>query len=179
MGKRSKFERRASDSYETPVSAVKPLLAHLNPGTRFIEPCAGSGKLIKHLTAAGHLLEVSSNLPNDARKMRYDVAPDVVFITNPPYWGWPDYLHPLIENLSNQAPAWLLLPGDWIFNLSSAPLMPRVKTIVAIGRVKWIPNSPYTGKDNCAWILFERPDDKRAIRFVGRRPNGDGASAAG
>ena len=171
MGKRSQFPRRAADVYETPGAAVKPLLSHLEPETPFIEPCAGAGKLVGHLVRAGHVLAGRYDLPNDARFTRYDIPERAIFITNPPFWGLPEALHPLIENLANQAPAWLLLSGDWIFNLSSAPLMPRIRMIVAIGRVKWIEGSKFTSKDNCAWILFDRPDPNRVIRFVGRACN--------
>ena len=38
MGKRSSFERIERDFYPTPVEAVRPLLSHLAPGTRFVEP---------------------------------------------------------------------------------------------------------------------------------------------
>ena len=51
MSKRAgQFERRPNDYYPTPESAVGPLLPHLAPATRFIEPCAGDGALIDHLT---------------------------------------------------------------------------------------------------------------------------------
>ena len=29
------------------------------------------------------------------------------------------------------------------------------RKIVSVGRVKWIPDSKHTGKDNCAWYLFD------------------------
>jgi hypothetical protein len=90
-----------------------------------------------------------------------------VFITNPPFWGQPENLHPLIGNLSDQAATWLLMPGDWLFNKSSAALMPRLRMIVAVGRVKWIAGSPHSGMDNTAWLLFTRPLDRPAV-FVGR-----------
>jgi hypothetical protein len=112
------------------------------------------------------------DFPDDARSHRYDVEPEALFISNPPFWGRPPDLHPLIVNLSDQAPTWLLMPGDWLFNRSSAPLMPRLRRIVAIGRVKWIEGSPFTGKDNCAWMLFDRPADERTeIVFIGRESN--------
>jgi hypothetical protein len=39
---------------------------------------------------------------------------------------------------SDQAPVWLLMASDWLFNLSSVPFMPRLRMVVAIGRLKWI-----------------------------------------
>ena len=54
MGKRSNFERRERDSYDTPYEAVIPLLEHLSESTAFIEPCAGKNELIGHLTQNGH-----------------------------------------------------------------------------------------------------------------------------
>ena len=167
MGKRSAFDRTPRDLYETPAKAVEPLLRRLKPYTWFIEPCDGGGALTRALEAAGHVCVQRRDLPFDARTHDYGVMPDEIFITNPPYWGQPKDLHPLIENLSNQAPTWLLMPTDWLFNKSSAPLTRRLRRIIAVGRVKWVPGSPYTGQDNAAWLLFDR-HAKPAGFFVGR-----------
>jgi hypothetical protein len=150
MGKRSAFERMPRDNYSTPAAAVAPLLPWLPPGTRFIESCAGEGRLIDHLVGAGHILHGAYGWPDDdARTTRYSVSADDTFITNPPYWGRPRDLHPLICNLSDQALTWLLLPLDWAANLGSGELITkRCRLIVPIGRVKWIPGSEFTGKDN-------------------------------
>lgn len=169
MGKRSSFDRNQHDLYDTPFEAVQPLLRWLKPQTRYIEPAFGEGALARSLTACGHRLMEAHDLPTDARIYRYNPAPGVIFITNPPYWGRPNDLHPLIENLSDQAPTWLLMSSDWLFNKSSGPVTRRLRRIVAVGRVKWIPGSRYTGKENVAWLLFDRPA-LRAGFFVGRRP---------
>jgi hypothetical protein len=169
MGRRSEFARVEKDAYETPAEAVDSLLRRLRPATRFIEPCVGGGVLAGHLKRAGHVLVAAFGLPTDARSTRYDVDPgDTVFITNPPYHGRPRDLHPLIENLSDQALAWLLLPHDWLCNVSSAPLMPRLRSVAAIGRVRWIEGSPHAGKDNYDWMAFGRPREDSKTRFVGR-----------
>jgi hypothetical protein len=171
MGKRSHFPRRPKDSYDTPSQAVAPLLHWLSPSVSFVEPCAGDGFLAGHLKRAGHICIGAFDLPDDARSKTYDVPAGAVFITNPPYWGCSADLNPLIVNLSNQAPAWLLLPGDWPYNVSSAVLLrERARLIVAVGRVKWIPGSEFTAMDNCAWILFERLGAWATTRFVGRLP---------
>jgi hypothetical protein len=39
--------------------------------------------------------------------------------------------------------------------------------IVSVGRVKWIEGSKNTGKDNCAWYLFDLKN-KTATEFFGR-----------
>ena len=39
--------------------------------------------------------------------------------------------------------------------------------IVSVGRVKWIAGSKFTGKDNAAWYLFDRPKNVPA-EFYGR-----------
>jgi hypothetical protein len=169
MGKRSDFKRIARDSYDTPISAVAPLLPWLTPQTRYIEPCAGAGRLIEHLSLAGHVLISAHDLPDDARSNHYNVPAGAVFVTNPPFWGRSHDLHPIVVNLSDQAPTWLLMPADWLHNVSSAPLMPRLRMIVSIGRVRWIPDSEFTGKDNCIWALFGPPSSRAATRFIGRQ----------
>jgi hypothetical protein len=168
MGKRSLFPRIPQDAYPTPAEAVAPLLGHLAARTRYIEPCAGEGRLIEHLERAGHVLVGAYDLPDDARVKRYEVSGADAFITNPPWRR--DVLHSIIVNLSDQLPTWLLLDAAWIHTQQSAPYLARLRKIVSVGRVKWIKDSPFTGKDDCAWLLFDRPqpDERAAIHFIGR-----------
>jgi hypothetical protein len=166
VSKRSSFARIPRDLYNTPAKAVEPLLRILEPKTLFVEPCYGVGALRQALAAQGHLFCGGFDLPIDAREHDYGMKSPEFFITNPPYWGKPNDLHPLIENLSNQAPTWLLMSADWLFNQSSGPLTKRLRRIVAVGRVKWIPDSPYVGKDNAAWLLFEHQANQHF--FVGQ-----------
>ena len=93
---------------------------------------------------------------------------EFVIVTNPPWRR--DVLHPIIVNLSDQAPTWLLIDSDWPHTRQSTPFLPRLQAIVSVGRVRWIPDSPYDGKDNAAWMLFgrPRPDRNTQIIFVGR-----------
>jgi hypothetical protein len=119
------------------------------------------------LIRAGHVLVDRFDLPDDARSARYSVPAGAIFCTNPPFWGQPADLHPLIVNLSDQAATWLLMSADWLHNLSSAPLTPRLRMVVSIGRIKWIADSPFTGKDNAIWCLFDRPAGVPTI-FIGR-----------
>lgn len=109
------------------------------------------------------------DLPDDARTAHYPEATlGVVVITNP-RWNRP-ILHPIIVNFSDQAETWLLLDADWSHTRQSTPFLPRLQAIVSVGRVRWIPDSAYDGKDNCAWHLFGRPrPDRHAVaQFVGR-----------
>ena len=86
-------------------------------------------------------------------------------ITNPP-WSR-DVLHPMITHFAAQGPTWLLFDADWMHTKQSAPYMPLLRKIVSVGRVKWIPDSPFTGKDNACWYLFDAATDS-AAQFVGR-----------
>ena len=170
MAKRSpgQFARLPQDQYATPVAGVAPLLPYLDPATRFVEPCCGLGFLAAHLTRAGHVLVSAYDLPHDARTKRYPEANDgTIFITDPP-WSRPT-LHAIIANLSSQAPTWLLIDADWMHTGQSIPLMARLRAVISVGRLKWIPDSPHTGKDNCAWLLFDRPDDRATTQFIGRK----------
>lgn len=158
MGKRSKFERVERDFYPTPRSAVFPLLTHLSPRTRFCEPCAGNGALVDHLVAFGHVCARAWDIePQRDDIDRQDALTRLIgnidcFITNPPWLR--STLHPLITHLSDQHPTWLLFDADWIHTKQAIPYLPRLRKVVSVGRVKWIADSPHTGKDNCAWHLF-------------------------
>ena len=171
MGKRSSFERIPRDFYPTPYEAAVPLLAHLHPRTLFAEPCAGDGRLIDHLKAAGHLCVWATDIEPRRRDIFKRDALEAdgfhadCFITNPP-WAR-EILHPLIAHLSNIKPTWLLFDADWMHTRQSAPFMPYLRKIVSVGRVKWIPDSKMTGKDNCCWYLFDQTSEAPA-QFIGR-----------
>jgi hypothetical protein len=175
MGKRSDFARRERDCYDTPLEAVLPLLPHLKYGTMFVEPCAGAGALIQHLEANGMSCQRAFDVePRGPWIERQDVleegfepcsaAADMV-ITNPPWQR--ATLHEMIRRFSRLQPAWLLFDADWVHTRQAAPYLPWLRRIVSIGRVKWIADSPYTGKDNCAWHLFDQQGIGPAV-FYGR-----------
>lgn len=171
MGKRSDFKRVERDFYPTPMAAVTPILPFLDVDLEYDEPCAGDGALVNHLFY--HDINVSScsdiepqqkNMnQQDALKLEY--CKGDMFITNPP-WDR-KILHPLITHLSNLAPLWLLFDADWMHTKQAAAYMHRCEMIVSIGRVKWIPNSPSVGKDNCCWYFFKK-NASGETRFYGR-----------
>ena len=171
MGKRSSFVRLERDFYPTPAVAVAPLLAHLAPGTVFCEPCAGDGALIDHLVAAGHRCRSAWDIePGRAGIDRQDARQRLIgnidcFITNPP-WDR-ETLHAMILHLALQHPTWLLFDADWPHTRQAAPYLPLLRKIVSVGRVKWIPDSKFTGKDNCCWYLFGSHSIAPPV-FVGR-----------
>jgi len=160
MGKRSDFKRVERDFYPTPMEAVLPLLPHLKPATLFVEPCAGDGALMDHLEAHGHLCTDAFDIEPQRDGIRqvdalsdWNHAIGNVIITNPP-WDR-KILHPMIDNFRVKMPTWLLFDADWMHTRQSAPFMPYCRKIVSVGRVKWIPDSKMTGKDNCAWYYFD------------------------
>jgi hypothetical protein len=77
-------------------------------------------------------------------------------------------LHQLIIHLSSLAPTWLLFDADWAHTKQAVPYLERCRKIVSVGRVKWIPDSKMTGKDNCAFYLFRSGTASAPIEFYGR-----------
>jgi hypothetical protein len=152
------------DFWPTPLEAVAPLIPHLQ-FRRFIEPCAGDGALIKHLSLYGvECVGAGDVAPRCAAAVRKDVfdwtdkdADELgvdCFITNPP-WSR-SILHPLIDHLRNIRPTWLLFDADWMHTVQAGPIITGCSDIVSVGRVKWIPDSPNSGMDNAAWYLFDQ-----------------------
>lgn len=167
MGKRSDFVRRPQDAYYTPYAAVLPLLPHLDPITRFDEPCCGRMDLVRHLRVHGHVCceatDISDAWNHDA--LSITACAGDMFITNPPWTR--EILHPLIEHLSDLAPTWLLFDADWMHTKEAVPYITRCTDIVSVGRIKWIEGSPSTGKDNACWYRFELTP-MRSTRFWSR-----------
>jgi hypothetical protein len=173
MGRRSSFERLPKDKYYTPYEAVVPLLPHLAPGTRFVEPCAGDGRLVRHLKRHGHVCvdafdiepEHASVNFADALTVEIYARPGEMCITNPP-WSRP-LLHALIDHWRVQMPTWFLFDAEWMHTKQSIPFMPYCRKIVSVGRVKWIEGSKMTGKDSVCWYLFDAKADGQTL-FYGR-----------
>lgn len=176
MGKRSDFQRIEKDYYRTiDRRAVEVLQPHLEPQTRFIEPCAGAGDLIDRLTFYGHICVSAS----DVEPQRADVEQRDAFqpmspfeageashiITNPP-WSRP-ILHRMILTFIVLKPTWLLFDADWMHTKQASPFMAHCRKIVSVGRLLWIPGTTMTGKDNCAWYLFTE-DGNGATEFYPR-----------
>lgn len=171
MGKRSNFERVDRDFYPTPYEAVIPLKAHLGYGFKYVEPCCGDGVLISHLGGSGcqFFSDIEPKVPYAAsmdfsRLSEEHVRGSDYIITNPP-WDR-KILHPMIEHFCALKPTWLLFDADWLHTKQSSRFMPWLVKIVSVGRVKWIPDSKMTGKDNCAWHLFDV--DGEGCQFYGR-----------
>ena len=79
----------------------------------------------------------------------------VPIITNPPWRR--DQLHALIPHFMRCAPfCWLLFDANWAHTRQSRDLIQHCSRILPIGRVRWIPGSPYTGKDDASWYRFEQ-----------------------
>lgn len=161
MGKRSDKPKISKDKYFTPYApAVPRLLPFLAPQTRFVEPCAGDGRLIRHFQRHGHVctsaIDIEPNHPavqkRDALRTRW--ASPGLFLTNLP-WSRP-ILHRLIPHLSGQAPLWTILDADWMHTEQAAEYLAYCTDIVSIGRVKWMADTDDTGKDNCCWYRFDR-----------------------
>jgi hypothetical protein len=181
MGKRSDFERKPRDYYQTPIEAVLPLVSHLPQGGNHIawgdkpwnysEPCAGNGALVRHLSelTKGICLHATDIQPHAASvdvKDAFDTTNDDVdyIITNPP-WDR-KMLHPMIEHFSKQKPTWLLFDADWMHTKQSVEYTKYLHKIISVGRIKWFGNM--TGKDNCAWYLFDYNATRNAPLFYGR-----------
>ena len=172
MGKYSSMPRRARDFYATPAKATLPLLPHLKTNTKFSEPCCGDLALVRHLERAGHKCYFASDIENrctpetvagewvhttaleiDALRVTTPLSQADCVITNPPFSK--EILFPLIEHFRKYNQTWLLLPADFAHNVGSAPYLEYCSKIVSIGRIKWIPDSKHTGKENYSWYCFE------------------------
>lgn len=156
------FERRPRDFYESPASVVRSLMPHLAPRTRFVEPAAGAGALIRHLEAEGHQCALATEIDPqhpfqiaDARTFDYSGALAECAIGNVPWRR--NILHAIILNLSRQMPTWLLFDADWLHTQQAIPFMTRLRKVVSVGRVKWFPESDHESKDSACWYHFSHP----------------------
>ena len=174
MAKRSDFEREPRDFYPTPVEAVEPLFPHIVQYTKFIEPCAGDGRLIRHLQGRGHECVYACDIEPQGQKIeKRDVLffdkplpPCDAIITYPP-WSR-ESLHAMIDIFRVQAPTFLLFDADWCHTIQAKPFLPFCRKIISIGRVKWIEDSDSSGVDNACWYEFGKDYAQQTV-FIGRK----------
>lgn len=168
MGKRSEFPKIEKDAYmTTDLRAVRPLLDYYGESHfpfHYYEPCVGNGDLVNLLGRDNCV--GSSDDERDARTEKYETTAKY-FVTNPPWTV--DLLHPIIENLRMQKPTWLLFYSDWMFTAQSSPYMKFCRVVLPIGRLVWIPGTTVSGKDNCAWYLFE--EHETYTTFIPKLPS--------
>lgn len=182
MGKRSSFARRKRDTYDTPASAVLPLVPFLSANQSFCEPCAGTSALSAALEKegpAGFTCAQEWDLEPRSRAIPQRDALDLaeadlngadLIVTNPP---WARHiLHPMIGHFSALRPTWLLFDTDWAHTNQSSVFTPFLRKIVSVGRVSWMQNG-VSGKDNCAWYLFDQTGQFTGqTQFFGRAKSG-------
>lgn len=165
MGKRSNFERLPRDYYRTiDPRAVQALKPFIEAGQTFVEPCAGDGILTDQLVEVLKLkcvgefdLEPDNDrvIQKDALTLSLnDVSDADLLVSNPP-WDR-KLLHPMIERFATLKPTWLLFDANWVWTKQSSNYIKSYCTdIVAIGRLKWIPGTTMSGKDDNCWFRFD------------------------
>lgn len=169
MGKRSNFARIDRDAYQTiDPRAVEKLLPHLRGIRTFAEPCAGEGHLVGQLQAAGLVCAYEGDIETGLDALVHPFDEEATFdaiITNPPWRR--DIMHAMILRFQAMAPTWLLFDADWAHTKQSGPYIDQCSHIVSVGRLKWMPGTKMTGKENAAWHRFHA-QHTGGPRFIGR-----------
>jgi len=169
MGKRSNFERLERDAYQTiDPRAVEKLIPHLRGVKTFAEPCAGEGYLVGQLQAAGLVCAYEGDITTGLDALVHPFDEEAVFdaiISNIPWKR--DVLHAMIARFQVMAPTWLLFDSAWAYTKQSAPFIDQCSHIVAVGRLRWIPGTTMSGKDDCSWYRFHA-QHTGGPRFIGR-----------
>jgi hypothetical protein len=159
MGKRSEFERNPRDFYPTPYEAVLPLLPYISITSTFVEPCAGDGRLIRHLQRHGLECVYACDLEPqvkgiEKRDMLFfdgNLPETDLIITNPPWKR--ESMHRMIDIFRVRACTWLLIDAGWMFTEQAKPFLRVCDLIVSVGRVSWLGNG-VSSLDDCCWYRF-------------------------
>jgi hypothetical protein len=75
----------------------------------------------------------------------------------------------MITHFTALRPTWLLFDAGWAHTQQAIPFTPYLRTIVSVGRVRWMPDTKQDGKDDAAWHLFGEYRLAPAA-FYGRAP---------
>jgi len=52
--------------------------------------------------------------------------------------------------------------------IQAVQYLPFCQKIQSVGRVKWFPDTPHTGKDNVCWYLFDQTRQSDKVEFYPR-----------
>jgi len=166
MGRESRFDLQPNSWYPTDRRALNALLPFLAPGTPFVEPCAGDGRLANWLTEAGHycygLGDIAPRAHWIAKRDARELAPPLrqadalqpppTIITNPPY-SPRALMHELLACwLGRGWPCWLLIDAPWMHTGRAAAWLLHCTDIVAAGRMNMFGGTDGR-KDHC-WFHF-------------------------
>jgi hypothetical protein len=172
MGRRSGFPRRKHDDYDTldnkAIIRLVPILRH--EGIRsFAEPCAGNGFLVRHLEAEGFVCSYAGDIRTGEDALAEESFGDAdAIVSNPPWTR--NLLHPLIEHfMACGKIAWLLFDANWAWTQQSAGLLDRCSDILPTHRLRWIPGTRDSAKDDSCWYRFDprHRDGPRVIGWAG------------
>lgn len=166
MAKRSDFERITNDFYRTFDPKAHAALARVQDPCLYYEPCVGQHDLVNGLAPYGFTCTGFSDIEKDARTLTEDDIGQAEYIISNPPWSR-KLLHELIEHFVTLRPTWLLFDANWANTAQSSRFVSDYCTdIVAVGRLKWIPGTNMSGKDDCAWYRFNKK--KNITTFIGR-----------
>lgn len=174
MGKRSDFDKIPKDKYYTwDARAYTPMRSRFRKIETFIEPCAGAGDMVAALQDLGLRCVLACDIAPECRlehgrlgiltpiveasyeqiTPEYLAAADYI-ITNPPWTR--SIMHPFIEwCIESRLPAWLLIDTNWASSKQARPFLTYCSDIVPTPRLKWIPDSKDSAKDDTAWYHFQ------------------------
>lgn len=178
MGKRSNFDRKDKDFYETwDRRACRQLVNEFSYGETYCDPCCGDGALIENLSNIRP--DVKCVWTNELYPENYTLIPNSTHdITARPIIGsfnkyvmnspWKRHLlHAIIDRLMQDRPVWALIDSNWKetiqqsvankYNVKTVPaLLKNCVKIKSVGRLKWIRDSDHDGKDDQSWYLFDK-----------------------
>jgi hypothetical protein len=152
----SGYQRKERDCYETPAWVTKALLPYLGKCLHVWEPAAGSGKMVRVLADAGHLVE-ASDITEGRDFLTCGRLFDVhAIITNPPYVLAREF----IETALDRAPVVaMLLRTDFDHAKGRQHLFSRCaafqKKLVLTKRIRWFEDSKGAPSFNHAWFIWD------------------------
>jgi len=148
VGKRSSFVKADRDFYRTiDPNAIPYTFVDLIRGKSYADTCYGNGDLEDRLMDVATCKwrsdireTVGSSLVVDALQVTKEDLEDVdCLIQNPPFTR--KVLDPLLDHwLTLGKPVWLLLPADYMHNVSFGKYMRQCKEVISVGRLYFFTN---------------------------------------
>jgi hypothetical protein len=155
----SGYQRKERDLYETSTWVTAALMPHLPPKLHVWEPAAGSGRMVRALVTAGHLVEASDIMQGRDFLKATDTMGCTAIVSNPPYVLAAAFIEHALELMQPTGMVAMLLRTDFDHAASRRHLFSACsafsKKVVLTRRIRWFEDSTGSPSFNHAWLIWD------------------------
>ena len=156
----SGYERKARDAYETPAWTTEALMPHIGARLHVWEPAAGSGKMVRALCDAGHVVKASDIMEGQDFLQTKSIFNVDAIVTNPPYSHARAFIEHVLRLMKpSRGLVAMLLRCDYDHASTRQHLFGNcsafAKKLILTKRIVWFDGPKVAPSFNHAWFVWD------------------------